>query len=123
MLAGPVRYSDARHGRNRTVRRHVAGGLGSASRVRHPAGASRSDIYLLVLRRGFQLVAIGVLVGLAAVAGLGRVLGSQLYETAPTDPVTLGLAAVLLLTAALAAHVVPLRRATGIQPNLTLRGE
>lgn len=76
-----------------------------------------------MLRRGFQLVAIGVLVGLAAVAGLGRVLGSQLYETAPTDPVTLGLAAVLLLTAALAAHVVPLRRATGIQPNLTLRGE
>ena len=51
------------------------------------------------------------------------VLGSQLYETTPTDPMTLSLAATMLVIAALAAHVVPLRRATGIQPNLTLRGE
>lgn len=91
--------------------------------IRVALGASRSDIYVLVLRRGFQVVGIGVVVGLIAVAALGGLLGSQLYETTPTDPVTLSLAAAMLVIAALAAHVVPLRRATGIQPNLTLRGE
>jgi putative ABC transport system permease protein len=91
--------------------------------IRLALGASRTDIYLLVLRRGFQLVAIGVVAGLGAAAGLGRLLGSQLYETAPSDPVTLAGAAALLFAAAVAAHVVPLRRATGIQPNLALRSE
>jgi putative ABC transport system permease protein len=91
--------------------------------IRIALGARRSDIYGLVLRRGFQLVGIGVAIGLGGVIGLGRLLGSQLYETAPTDPFTLALAAAVLLAAAVAAHVVPLRRATGIQPSLTLRGE
>ncbi len=91
--------------------------------IRVALGAGRTDIYILVLRRGLQLVGIGVGVGLLGVVGLGRLLGSQLYETAPTDPVTLGAAAALLLATAIGAHVVPLRRATGIQPTLTLRGD
>ena len=91
--------------------------------IRVALGARRADIYGLVLRRGLRLVGIGVAAGLAGVVVVGRLLGSQLYETAPTDPLTLGLAAVVLLGAALAAHVVPLRRASGVQPALTLRGE
>jgi putative ABC transport system permease protein len=89
--------------------------------IRLALGASRRDIYLLVLRRGFRLVAVGAAIGLACAAALGRLLGSQLYETPPGDPVTLGSAAALLFAAALAAHIVPLRRATGIEPNLALR--
>jgi putative ABC transport system permease protein len=89
--------------------------------IRLALGASRRDIYLLVLRRGFRLVAVGAAIGLACAAALGRLLGSQLYETPPGDPVTLGSAAALLFAAALAAHVVPLRRATSIEPNLALR--
>jgi ABC-type antimicrobial peptide transport system permease subunit len=91
--------------------------------IRLALGASRADIYLLVLRRGFQLVAIGAVIGLACAVALGRLLGSQLYETPPGDPATLGSAAVLLFAAAFAAHVVPLRRATRIEPNLALRSE
>ena len=91
--------------------------------IRLALGATRADIYGLVLRRGFQLVVIGAVVGLAAAAGLGRLLGSQLYETRPSDPVTLAMAAALLFAAAVAAHVVPLRRATSIEPNLALRNE
>jgi putative ABC transport system permease protein len=91
--------------------------------IRVALGARRSDIYGLVLRRGLQLVGIGIAAGLAAVMGLGRLLGSQLYETAPTDPLTLGLASAALLAAAFFAHVAPLRRATGIQPTFTLRSE
>ena len=91
--------------------------------IRLALGASRRDIYRLVLRRGFELVAIGAAVGLAGATALGRLLGSQLYETTPGDPVTLLVAAGLLVAAAVAAHVVPLRRATGIQPNLALRNE
>jgi putative ABC transport system permease protein len=91
--------------------------------IRLALGASRTDIHLLVLRRGFQLVAIGAAVGLAGATALGRLLGSQLYDTAPTDPVTLASAAALLFATAVAAHVAPLRRATGIQPNLALRND
>jgi putative ABC transport system permease protein len=91
--------------------------------IRLALGASRADIYRLVLRRGLQLVAVGALIGLVCAAALGRLLGSQLYETRPSDPATLGVAAALLFVSALAAHVVPLRRATGIEPNLALRSE
>ena len=68
-------------------------------------------------------MAIGAAVGLAGATALGRLLGSQLYETTPGDPVTLLVAAGLLIAAAIAAHVVPLRRAIGIEPNLALRNE
>jgi putative ABC transport system permease protein len=91
--------------------------------IRLALGASRANIYRLVLRRGLQLVAVGALIGLVCAAALGRLLGSQLYETRSADPATLGAAAALLFVSAIAAHVVPLRRATGIEPNLALRSE
>ena len=46
--------------------------------IRLALGANRADIYALVLRRGFQLVAIGAVAGLASGAALGRLLRSQL---------------------------------------------
>jgi putative ABC transport system permease protein len=89
--------------------------------IRLALGATRRDVALLVLRRGLRLVGTGMLVGLAGAAGLGRFLGSQLYQTEPTDPGALAIAAIALIAVALAAHVVPLRRATAVDPGATLR--
>jgi ABC-type lipoprotein release transport system permease subunit len=46
---------------------------------------------------------------------------SLLFETAPTDPIVLGFAAVVMLTVALAATLLPARSASKADPNILLR--
>ena len=75
--------------------------------IRLALGATRRDVALLVLRRGLRLVGTGMLLGLAGRGGLGRFLGSQLYQTEPTDPGALAIASIALIAVALAAHIVP----------------
>ena len=91
--------------------------------IRLALGAARRDISWLVLRRGLLFVALGVTAGLAASMLLGRALGAQLYETAPTDPVTLGGAVAVLFGIGLLAHIGPLRRATKVDPVVALRNQ
>ena len=91
--------------------------------IRIALGATRRDIAWLAARRGIWLVAAGVTAGLGASSLAGRLLGGQLYETAPTDPVVLGGAAGALLLVAIAAHVAPIRRALGVDPAVTLKSE
>lgn len=104
----------------------VSQGVASRRRefgIRLALGASSRDVFALVLRRGLQLVAIGVVTGLVASVWLGRLLSSQLYETAPHDPITLAGAVAVLGLAAIAAHVVPARRAIRVDPSITLRND
>ena len=98
-------------------------GVRPGDRVTLALGASSGDVFALVLRRGLQLVGIGVVTGLVASAWLGRLLSSQLYETAPHDPITLAGAVAVLGLVALAAHVVPARRAIRVDPSITLRND
>jgi ABC-type antimicrobial peptide transport system permease subunit len=72
---------------------------------------------------GFRPVLFGLAAGLAAAIMIGRALRGLLYGIAPTDPMSLGLVAlVLLLTAALACYV-PARRAARLDPTIALRHE
>lgn len=91
--------------------------------VRMALGASRRSIADLVLRQGAWLVSIGVACGLGAFLALSSVVGKLLYGIAPTDPLSLTVAPVVLALAAVVACIVPVRRATGVSPLEALRVE
>jgi predicted permease len=89
--------------------------------VRMALGASRRDILRMVSGAGMALVGIGVLIGTAAALALSRVLASQLYGVAPTDPGTFAAAIAFLLVTAFVATYVPARRAMRVPPMTALR--
>jgi predicted permease len=76
-----------------------------------------------VIARGMGLVGPSILVGLACSLLLTRFLGGLLYQVSPYDPLTLGGIAVVLAVVALAACYLPARRATSVDPAITLRSE
>ena len=91
--------------------------------IRLALGATTSDVLRLVVRQGMALVLIGVGVGVAAALALTRVIASQLYAVRPTDPITFGTVALVLSAIALLATLIPARRATRVDPVVTLRDE
>jgi predicted permease len=91
--------------------------------LRIALGADRTRVRRLVLRQVGIMVVPGVLVGIVAALGMGRVIGSLLYELESHDPVVIVVAAVLLSGVALAAGVDPAARAARIDPMQVLREE
>jgi len=69
------------------------------------------------------LVGVGMVLGLAAAWGLGRLVGAQLYGVTPNDPVTIAAAAGILAAVSLAAGYIPALRATRVNPVFALRYE
>jgi macrolide transport system ATP-binding/permease protein len=90
--------------------------------LRMALGASASNLLRLVLSRGMTLMAGGVLLGAAVALGLTRLLGNLLYQVSPHDPVAFGSAIVVMMVVALAACILPARRATRTDPVRALRG-
>ena len=91
--------------------------------LRGALGASRPDIVRFVLGIALRPVIIGTIAGIAAGLGATRVLQSELFETAPADPVVFASVVVILLMTAAAATSIPAWRATRIDPAEMLRGE
>lgn len=91
--------------------------------IRIALGAERQDILRLMLKQGLKLCLVAVVLGCAAAWAVGRVLASQLSEISPTDPISILVAAALLMAVACAAIYVPARRAAGTDPILALRQE
>ncbi|HKX28973.1 MAG TPA: hypothetical protein VJ302_14850 [Blastocatellia bacterium] len=69
------------------------------------------------------LVGVGVVIGLSAAFAATRLVASMLFGLSPTDPVTIALAVLLMLTVAALAGYLPARRATQVNPMAALRDE
>ena len=91
--------------------------------IRMALGAQRTEVLGLILRKGVQLAAIGLVLGLAGTLAVGRVLSSLLYHTALLNPLSLLATAFLLMSTVLFACYVPARRAAALEPMRTLREE
>jgi predicted permease len=91
--------------------------------LRMALGARARDVVGLVLRQGLGVAAAGLLLGSAVALVAGRWLGPLLFDVSARDPlVFIGVAAVLGAVA-LAATLVPARRATRVDPSEALRAE
>ena len=91
--------------------------------VRMALGATRGDVLLMVVRHAALSVAAGLIIGLAASFWATKLLASQLFNTSPTDPLTLALVSVFFTAVALIAAAVPALRAASVDPTMALRAD
>jgi predicted permease len=91
--------------------------------IRIAVGASRLGITLLVLRHALVFGLGGVILGLAVSVAGSRLLAGVVFGVAPTDPVSLGGAAAVLLLVTVLASLWPARTATRVDPAVTLKVE
>ena len=91
--------------------------------IRMALGSTVRQVFALVLREGLVLVAFGLVLGVAAIALLGRALQGLVYGVEPTDPVLIVVVALVLAGTALAASVLPARRATKVNPIVVLNAQ
>jgi hypothetical protein len=89
--------------------------------VRVALGASGFDIMRLILGDSLRPVICGLFIGVIVALAGSRAIASVLYGLPPADPVAFGIATLMLLVSAVAAVIVPMRRATAIDPAFTLR--
>jgi predicted permease len=89
--------------------------------IRMALGSTAAAVSRLIVGQGARLIGIGLLAGLAASLALGRLVRGMLYGVEPTDPWVL-LGVLLLLSAtALAACLLPARRAMRVDPAIVIR--
>jgi predicted permease len=91
--------------------------------IRLALGAQRNGVMRLVLVSGARLGLIGCGIGAVAAIFATRLLRSLLFEVDPLDPVVFALAAISIFLLALAASVIPARRAAAVEPMQALRTE
>lgn len=91
--------------------------------VRVALGASRRDVFGLLVRRAASVVFVGLTLGGAGSFALARVLQSFLSATSVTDVRAFGGAALVMTCAVLIAAYLPTRRAMAVEPTIALRAE
>jgi predicted permease len=91
--------------------------------IRMALGAEQRSVLRIVVGQGLALAITGVVFGIAVAFGVTRYLESVLYQVHPGDPITLIAVAAILMSVALAACLVPARRATRVEPMVALRNE
>ena len=89
--------------------------------IRIALGASSTNILRLVIQRGLAMVGLGLIIGILIALISSRSIESLLYEVRGDDPVTLGIAILVLCMAGLIACLLPARRASKVDPIAALR--
>jgi putative ABC transport system permease protein len=91
--------------------------------LRMALGASALELIGLVVRGSLRFVLPGIAAGLLLSVALARLLAGQLFGVSSFDPLVYGAVALVLATTALAASLLPARRAARVDPILALRTE
>ena len=91
--------------------------------IRMALGAQIRDVLRLIIKQGIALALVGAAIGVGVAFGVTRYLSSMLYDVHANDPLTMTAVAMLLTLVALAACFIPARRATHLDPMITLRNE
>lgn len=91
--------------------------------VRVALGAQRGDVMGLVVKQGMVLAGAGIGVGLIGAFGVTRVVASLLIGVSPQDPLSFLAVSAFLASVALVASALPARRATGVDPIISLRAD
>jgi ABC-type antimicrobial peptide transport system permease subunit len=91
--------------------------------VRMALGATRQRVAKGVLRRGLTLTAAGILFGMVGAFALADLVRAQLFQVSPNDPLSFVIAPLVLLSVAVLAVLVPVRRAMSIDPMRAIRAD
>jgi predicted permease len=91
--------------------------------IRLALGADSRDVIKLIITQGLKLVLPGVAIGLGAAFAMTRWMESLLFDVRPTDPLTFTIIAAVLSLVSLVACWIPARRATRVDPLVSLRSE
>jgi putative ABC transport system permease protein len=91
--------------------------------LRMALGATPRSVLQLIVGQGMKVVLIGVGMGLLGGLALGRAVSSLVFGVPVRDPMTFSLVAVVLTLVALAACIIPARRAARVDPMVALREE
>ena len=89
--------------------------------IRMAMGATQRQIFDLVLRQGFQVLAVGMTAGILGALGLTSLLRRILYRVSPLDPGAFLLALLVVVVAVFVAAIRPARRASKVDPIASIR--
>ena len=84
-------------------------------------GRTAPEVVRQVVGQGAVLTAAGIVIGAIGIIGLGRLLGSFLYQTSSMDPLAFAIASIVVLLIGVAAAFVPAWRAGAVDPARALR--
>ena len=91
--------------------------------IRMALGAAGSDVLKLIGRQAAAVIVVGVALGIAGAMALTRFISSELWEVKAADPETFITVTALLISVAIVACVLPVRRAVQVDPSHALRHE
>jgi putative ABC transport system permease protein len=91
--------------------------------VRLALGAQPGTVRRMVVREGGQIIGVGVVAGTVIALIAAPMLGRLLFDVAPIDPATFGAVVTSMVLVGLLASYLPARRASNVDPIVSLRGE
>jgi predicted permease len=91
--------------------------------LRMALGALPAHVLQMILKESLALICLGVVAGLSGAWYASRLVEKMLFGLSPTDPLTYALTACILIAVALAAALLPARRASRVDPMTALRTE